>query len=313
MEARDADAAEAPQQKAGPFAYGLLLFMGIAWGLALSLAKIAGNHGGHPIGMAHWQVCVSGGMLLALAILTGRPPPLRRAVVGFGFVCGTAGVAFPALAMFWAIAHLPAGVVAIAFAAMPLFTYMLSVLFRVEQTERRRFFGVVIGLAAMALLILPKDALPAPGLAPWVLLALSASVGMAFENVFAGGFRPPDASSLQLSCARQLGAVAVLTPIALSTGTLLPIFEPWGALQWASTGTGVLSGMAYTILLYVIRKAGPVFASQTAYMITLAGVAWGLLLFDERHSIYIWLALALTLFAVSLVKPSAPRAGRILS
>lgn len=291
----------------GLLAYGLLLFMGIAWGLAVSLAKIAVTAGGHPVGLGLWQVCVSGTMLLAVSILTGGPPPLRRDVARFGLICGTSGVAFPAMALFWSAIYLPAGVVAIAFASMPLFTYLLSVTFGIEPSERRRLLGVVVGLAAMALLVLPEGALPEPGLAPWVLLALAASVGMALENFYAGGFRPEGVSSLHLSCGRQFGAVAVLMPIALVTGTTVPLLEPWGTTQWAATGTGVLSGTAYTTLLYVIRTAGPVFGSQTAYVITLAGVGWGMLLFEERHSLYIWLALGLTLVAIALVKPRAPR------
>jgi drug/metabolite transporter (DMT)-like permease len=68
----------------------------------------------------------------------------------------------------------------------------------------------------------------------------------------------------------------------------------------------LLSGIAFTILLYVIKTAGPVFASQTAYVITLAGVAWGIILFSESHSIYIWSALALTLMGIGLVRPRQP-------
>ena len=288
-------------------AYLLLLLMGVAWGLSLSLAKLASTHGGHPIGLALWQVCVSGVLMLVVSVATQGPPPLRRDVLRFSFFCGAVGVAFPAIALFWSATHLPAGVVAIAFASMPLFTYSLSVLFGVEHGEKRRLLGVVVGLAAMALLVLPDEALPGPGLAPWVLLALVASVSMSVENFYAGGFRPPAVSSAQLSCGRQLGAVVLLAPIALLTKTGLPVFASWGPAQWAATGTGVLSGVAFTVLLYVIRSAGPVFASQTAYLITLAGVAWGMLLFGERHSVYIWSALALTLLGIALVKPQRPK------
>lgn len=74
----------------------------------------------------------------------------------------------------------------------------------------------------------------------------------------------------------------------------------------------MISGVAYTALLIVIQRSGPVFASQTAYVITLAGVAWGMLIFDENHSIYIWLSLAVTLAAVALVKPRAPRTSGLV-
>ena len=286
--------------------YALLLLMGILWGLALSLAKIGVQAGGHPIGMALWQVTTSSTLLLVLLLLQSKKPLWRREVIRFGIICGGFGVAFPAIALFWCALFLPAGVVAIAFASMPLFTYLLSILLGIEQGQRRRLLGVVIGLAAMALLVLPKSALPAPGLAPWVMLALVASVSMSIENAYAGGYRPPFAGSFELSFARQAFAVLLLLPLALLTGTWLPVLVPWETAQYAATGNGLLSGIAYTILLYVIRTAGPVFASQTAYMITLAGVAWGMILFAETHSIYIWSALLLTLVGISLVRPRLP-------
>ena len=290
-----------------PLHYALLLLMGILWGLALSLAKIGVEAGGHPIGMGLWQVCTSSTLMATLLLLRGRRVPLRNDIARFGLICGGFGVAFPAIALFWCALYLPAGVVAIAFASMPLFTYLLSVLFGIEPARRRRLFGVVIGLVAMGLLVLPDSALPEPGLAPWVLLALVASVSMSIENTYAGGYRPPGTGSLELALARQGTAVLMLLPLAGLSGTMLPLFDPWSVAQFAATGNGLLSGIAFAILLFVIRTAGPVFASQTAYVITLAGVAWGMLLFGESHSLYIWSALALTLLGISLVRPQQPR------
>jgi drug/metabolite transporter (DMT)-like permease len=278
----------------------------------LSLAKIGVEAGGHPVGMGLWQVCTSSALMASLLLLRGRRIPVRIDIVRFGLVCGGFGVAFPAIALFWCALYLPAGVVAIAFASMPLFTYLLSVMLRIESAQRRRLVGVVVGLAAMALLVMPDSALPEPGLAPWVLLALVASVSMSIENTYAGGYRPPAVGSLELAFARQGTAVLLLLPLAGLSGTMLPLFDTWGVAQFAATGNGLLSGVAFAILLYVIRTAGPVFASQTAYVITLAGVAWGMLLFGESHSLYIWAALALTLLGISLVRPQHPR-SRVLA
>ncbi|NQV45661.1 MAG: DMT family transporter [Rhodospirillales bacterium] len=294
------------KQDHGAVAYLLLLFMGLAWGLGLSFSKIASTSGGHPIGLALWQVIVSSSMLLMFSLFRFRPSMPRPSVIGFSLFCGLFGVGFPAIALFWSTKYLPAGVVAIAFASMPMFTYLLSMVFRVEHADRIRWLGVIIGFIAMALLIVPEGALPDPDLVPWVLLALAASVGMSLENCYAGGMRPPGISSVQLSCGRQFGAVFYLLPIALITGTLMPIFEPWGAVQWAATGTGVLSGLAFTALLYVIRTSGAVFASQSAYLVTLAGMMWGMILFGERHSAYIWGALVLTIIGCALVRPRTP-------
>jgi len=293
-----------------PSHYALLLLMGILWGLALSLAKIGVQAGGHPVGMALWQVSTSSTLLLGLLLVQSKLPVINAAVVRFGLICGSCGVAFPAIALFWCALYLPAGVVAIAFASMPLFTYLLAVMLKIERAQRSRLLGVVIGLVAMAFLVLPESALPAPGLAPWVLLALIASFSMSIENSYAGGYRPPAVGSLELSFVRQASAVILLLPLALFSGTTLPLFDNWGTAQIAATGNGVLSGVAFTILLYVIKTAGPVFASQTAYVITLAGVAWGMILFAETHSIYIWSALALTLLAIGMVRPQQPASRR---
>jgi sucrose-phosphate synthase len=282
------------------------LLMGVLRGPALSLAKIGVPTGGHPVGMALWQVVTSSSLLLCLLLLQSRRPLWRSEVVRFGMVCGSCGVAFPAIALFWSAYYLPAGVVAIAFASMPLFTYLLSILLKIERGQRRRLLGVAIGLVAMALLVLPESALPAPGLAPWVLLALAASVSMSIENTYAGGYRPPGVGCFELSFSRQAAAVIPLLPLALLSGTALPVLEPWGTAQYAATGTGLLSGIAYTLLLFVIKSAGPVFASQTAYVITLAGVGWGMILFAETHSLYIWTALLLTLAGISMVGPRSP-------
>ncbi len=284
-------------------AIGLLLFMGIVWGGSLVLAKLAVQHGGHPIGLALWQTVCGGTLLLVLSLAMFRPPKLLPEVVHFNLVCGFTGIAIPALGLFWSAKHLPAGIVAIAFASMPLFTYLLSAILKIERVEIARVTGVAIGLAAVLLLVLPEGSLPAPNLTPWVLLSMVSSVSMSVENVYIAARRPPGLDSVPLSCGRQLAAALFLAPLAFGLNTTIPLFVDWGPLQWAATGTAVASASAYTVLLYVIRTSGAVFASQAAYVITLAGVFWGMLIFGERHSVFIWAALALMMFGLMLTLP----------
>ncbi|MEM7222137.1 MAG: DMT family transporter [Pseudomonadota bacterium] len=290
-------------------AFGLLLVMGAAWGATLSLAKIAVAEGGHPIGLAQWVTTCSGLFLLLAATLSGRLSRPNRQVARFSAVCGLVGSVLPALAMFAAAKHLAAGVLAISLATMPLMTYGLSVLLRVERAQRRRLLGVLLGLAAVALMVAPETSLPQAGLAPWVLLALTGSFGYACENLFIALRRPPGLDGLMLACGRQIAAALMLTPVALGLGVSVPLVAPWGALQWSVSAMAALTAVAFTCFLHVIRTAGPVFASQTAYIITIAGVLWGMALFGERHSPWIWAALALMLAGLSLVRP---RAGRDL-
>ena len=72
-----------------PTHYALLLLMGILWGLALSLAKIGVQAGGHPVGMALWQVSTSSALLLGLLLLQSKLPVIRADVASFGLICGS--------------------------------------------------------------------------------------------------------------------------------------------------------------------------------------------------------------------------------
>ena len=58
---------------------------------------------------------------------------------------------------------------------------------------------------------------------------------------------------------------------------------------------------------FLIARAGPDFTSQAAYVVTLAGIGRGTLLFAESHSTGIWIALVLALTGVFSVQPGKAR------
>ena len=78
--------------------------------------------------------------------------------------------------LFYASPHVPAGILAITVATVPLLTYAGSVLVRIDALSARRVLGIVVGFFAMLLLVTPESSLPDPSMAPWVGLALLASV-----------------------------------------------------------------------------------------------------------------------------------------
>ena len=56
-----------PGRPATPFwAWAVLLFMGVAWGLTFSLAKIATAGGAHPLGITFWQALFGAAIVLML-------------------------------------------------------------------------------------------------------------------------------------------------------------------------------------------------------------------------------------------------------
>lgn len=287
--------------------YVLLFFMGAAWGLVVSLHKISTGAGAHPVGLALWQVFTGGTVLLIITSFIARPRRIRLDVVKFSFICGLIGTAMPSICLAWAASKLPAGVVSIGLTLMPASVYGLAVLMKVEAAEPRRLAGLVLGLVGIALIVLPKAALPDASAAPFVGLIVFAAVCFSIESVYAGGYRPANASSMQLTCGRQFAAVAILTPVALLTHTAIPVFVEWGPMQYAATGAGLITAAAFSTWLYVINTSGPIFASQTSYLVTAFGLVWGIVLFDEHHSIYVWASMAVLMVALTLVRPRAPK------
>ncbi len=303
----DAAATSAENPRAGRQAdlwpYASLLFMGVVWGATFSLAKIATQGGAHPLGLTLWQGLLGGALLLLVCLVRRRPPRLNRHYAGFYAVCGLLGTILPGVLFFYAAPHVPAGVLAITVATVPILTYALTLALRVEGLSPGRVSGLVLGLGAVALLVAPEGGLPGREMVPWVLVAVLASACYAGENVFVALRRPPGSDSLAIVAGMLVMAALMLAPIVLATGTFVPLTLPWGAVEWSVIGMMLANAVAYTLFVQVIQTSGPVFAAQTAYPVTLAGVFWGMMIFGEQHSLWTWAALAVMLAGLALVTP----------
>ena len=156
---------------------------------------------------------------------------------------------------------------------------------------------------AVVLLIAPEQSLPDPGAAPWVLAACAASACYAAENLVIALRMPDGEDPFMVTFGMFLAATAMLAPVVIATGSFVALAWPWSPVEWSIVGMAAVSALAYSLYIYLIGWAGPVFASQVAYAVTLAGVLWGMTLFGERHSPWIWAALALMFAGLALVKP----------
>ncbi len=95
----------------------------------------------------------------------------------------------------------------------------------------------------------------------------------------------------------------MMFPIVIATNSFVPLGWPLTLPQWAALGLGVNSAICYCLYLYLVNHAGPVFSSQTANVVTLSGVVWGIIIFGDKHSVWIWLSLATMMAGLALVTP----------
>ena len=279
-----------------------LLLCGGVWGATPSLARLATSEGADPLGLAVWQGVLGGSTLLVITFLRGRRLPLGRNHLKFYFVCGNSGTLLPNVVMFSAAPHITVGAMSMIISMVPLLTYLQSLLVRIDRPSLGRLSGILLGAAAIGLLVLPGGDTGSSSAPLWIAIAIIIPFSFGFESVFVAIRRPPEMDSIALVAGMLLAGGVMIAPVVLLTGTALPLYPPWGVVEWATVGMVMCNIASYSIFLYLIGLSGPVFATQSAYFVTLFGILWGMLIFGEQHPLWFWLALGLLFAGMALVK-----------
>ncbi|MEE8607897.1 MAG: DMT family transporter [Nitrospiraceae bacterium] len=285
------------------WAWIVLLVMGVAWGYTVILAKVITAGGAHPFGIAMWTSALGAGFLLVFCTIRRRPISLRRDFLWLYVACGLLGVVVPAVSFYFAAPHLPAGVLSITVTVGPILTFLFSAFVGLERFASLRVLGVAFGVLAVALLVVPETSLPDPSAVPWVLLACVPGLCYALENMILT-FRLPDGvSPFTVACGNFLVSSVVLVGVVVATDTFVPLAWPWGVVEWSIAGMAAINAVCFGLFIYLITYAGVVFSTQVAYLITISGVAWGIVIFDEQHSVWVWLSLACILMGLTITRP----------
>ncbi len=192
---------------------------------------------------------------------------------------------------------------ALAIALVPIATYAGAIWLKHDQPSLRRCIGLGMGAVAALLVVLPETSLPERSDMVWMLLPFGVVLCYAAEHLYFAFKAPPNVPSEGLLLLMLIGAALTLLPLTLVTSTFhVPTFPP-NKTDLALLGVAIVTVLDYFLFMFLMARAGPVFTSQAAYVVTLAGVGWGMLLFGESHSIWIWIALIMALLGVSLVQP----------
>ena len=141
-------------------AWAILLVAGLSWGATFSLAKIATKNGAEPLGVTLWQGLLGAAILAIVETSRRRRLPLDRHHLGFYLLCGLLGTVIPSTLYYYAAPHLPAGVLGITAAFVPLLTFVGAALLRLEPVQPLRLIGVLLGIIAVLMIALPETSLP---------------------------------------------------------------------------------------------------------------------------------------------------------
>ncbi len=283
--------------------YGALVFMGLVWGAVFPITKIAVSTGYKPFGIMVWQMLIGGALSAAFLLLRGKKLNFARKNLPVYFGVAMLGTVLPNYFSYTASAELPAGIISILIALVPLFSMPIALLMGFEKFNWLRLLGALCGAMALVLLIGPEASLPDPTKYIFVLIMAVAPLLYGLEGNFLTYMGERGLDATQTLFGATIIALIFAVPLALGLGQWINPLQPWGPPEWAVPAGAVLNIIAYILYVWLIHRAGPVFSSQVAYLVTGWGVAISMVFLGETYSSWVWLAMGLMLVGVALVRP----------
>lgn len=288
-------------EKFGLFA--VLMLLGAGWGICIPLTVISVSTGYQPAGLIFWQVAIVAVLMTALTYARGKSLVFDARSLRIYATVAVLGALLPDTAYYAAAPYLSGGVLAIVISSAPLFTFVIALSRGLDQFLLRRALGLVCGMLGIVMLFGPQAEL-SQGISFLVIgLALLAPLGYASESNYVSTADLRDMGPIRLLAGSSIVAALVSLPVALATGQFIQPFPPWGAPEFAILASSLIHGTTYASYVWLNRRAGPTFASQSAYLVTGFGVIWSIILLGETYSSMFWAAFACMCVGVVLVQP----------
>ncbi len=290
-------------RKRNIIAWVVMLGIGAFWGSTIPLAKVAVSTGHQPLGLIVWQLVIAIVVLGIVLLFKGWRPRLNRQKLFFYFLLSVFGTLLPNSFSYLAAAHLPAGVMAIAIAMVPMFALLMALGIRIEKFSLSRVSGVLIGFTAMVMIAAPQASLPDPDKAVFVLVALIAPFCYGIETNLIAVKTPKDTDAISTLFMASAVGLIVIIPITSGAGQWVDITGAWDAPIYALIASSVIHAITYVGYIWLVGFGGPVFGVQVAYPVTLSGVLFSIVFLGEGYSPWIWAALVLVILGLVLVQP----------
>jgi len=285
------------------FHLGVLICLGLGWGMTQPLGKMATAEGEGPFGLIFWQLVVCVLVLGALCLPRGKGLVFTGAALRFYGVVAALGTLIQNATFYLSVARLPSGVMSMIISAVPMIAFPLAVVFGMERFGWARLAGLCLGLVSVALLAAPGAVLPDAAMAAFLPVAMVGPLCYALEGLYVARNGTAGMDPVQAMFGASVAGLVGCLPLALVTGQFFDPFAGFGRPELALAGSSAIHALIYAAYVWLAFRAGAVFASQCSYIVTGAGIFWAMALLGERFPPSLWLALVLLLCGVALVSP----------
>lgn len=143
----------------------------------------------------------------------------------------------------------------------------------------------------------------------WVLFAISIPIIWAATDIVIAAREPQSTMSpIGGLGVMYLLSAALTLPIAVAQGQLFSLTPDLGPAFWLILVNTLVDTFNYVFYVLLVLVAGAVFASQAAYVTTLAGIFWSMLLLGEHMTNGAWIALGFIFVGLMVVGPKSEAA-----
>lgn len=283
----------------------LLMVLGAIWGGSFLFAKIAVAEI-PPLVLVFLRVAIACCTLHLILSLTGHRFPLEPKLLGSFVLMGLLNNAIPFSLLFWGQTEISAALASILNATTPIFTFLVAALFLKQEPVRlHRIAGVLVGFSGVLVMLSPS----VTGLSSdplWAqLTCLGAAVSYALAASYARTFKhlaPIVSATGQLT-----GSTLIMLPMAILSADGWSVVET-SAFVWGNVlalGIGA-TALAYLIYFRLLADAGATNASLVTFVIPASAILFGILILNERLTVYHFAGLGLLLAGLFVLD------GRIL-
>ena len=265
-----------------------------------------------PIVVAAARVGLAALALLGYALAVGLHPQWRSSWRQF-LIMGGLNAAVPFTLITTAELHITAGLAAILNATTPLFTALVAALWLGERLTLSKGAGLLLGICSVGVLIgwspLPPGPVGFASIGASLLAALFYAVAGVYAKRTFVGIVP-----LRLEIGQQLGATALLLPLALPIGIVTaPTLRPTPGVIAAIVALAVLcTSVAYLLYFHLIASVGPTKTLSVTFIVPVFGLLWSTLFLHEPLGVNTFLGFGLILISVLLVTGLRLRPARPL-
>lgn len=289
----------------------LLSAGGVLLGVSTNLAKLAGRIDLTPLAFLAWSVTGAAAILLALAVLRGKLPPIDQRSLQYYAVSALVSVAGSNFIFFAAIPHVGASFVALIITLPPLLTYLGALAFGLERFQTVRAAGVVAALAGAAVLAVSQLTAAHTDIS-WILFVLVGPVLLAIGNLYRTLRWPVGVAADALAPGMLMAASVLLLLAGLLPGHSLDVpLDDRLPFILIMVQAAIFAGQ-FQLLFMLQKSGGPVLLSLLGSVGAVVAVPAAILLQNEAAPPGLLLSAVLIAAGVAMVSLGQARvqAGR---